>query len=184
MPGAGGAGGPNMTSLMELPGVQASMQAMMRDPAIFSMISQRMRAMLAEDPNLAAVAAAHPGLRATLESPEGLESMLAAMASPEMMRAMVQMNQATTQLRGGGLLPPAAPGAPGLPPGMDLSALLAGMGGGMGAVVPPADPETAYASQLQQLQDMGFFDRDSNVRALVATGGNVHAAVDRLLASL
>ena len=47
----------------------------------------------------------------------------------------------------------------------------------------PANPESAYAAQLQQLQEMGFFDRDANLRALIATGGNVHAAVERLLAS-
>jgi ubiquilin len=28
---------------------------------------------------------------------------------------------------------------------------------------------------------MGFFDTQENIRALRATGGNVHAAVDRLL---
>lgn len=61
--------------------------------------------------------------------------------------------------------------------------LRAGLGGGFGAPAAPANPEVAYATQLQQLQDMGFFDRESNVRALVATGGNVHAAVERLLAS-
>lgn len=33
-------------------------------------------------------------------------------------------------------------------------------------------------------QDMGFFDRESNLRALVATGGNVNAAVDRLLGGM
>lgn len=30
--------------------------------------------------------------------------------------------------------------------------------------------------------DMGFFDREANVRALQQTGGNVNAAVERLLA--
>ena len=34
---------------------------------------------------------------------------------------------------------------------------------------------------MRLLQDMGFFDRDANIRALHATGGNVNAAVDRLL---
>jgi len=29
---------------------------------------------------------------------------------------------------------------------------------------------------------MGFFDTDANLRALVATGGNVNAAVERLFA--
>lgn len=34
------------------------------------------------------------------------------------------------------------------------------------------------------LQDMGFSDREANIRALQATGGNVNAAVDRLLQGL
>jgi hypothetical protein len=73
-------------------------------------------------------------------------------------------------------------GAGGMP---DLSAMLGGMGvgAGFGGMVPPvADPETTYAAQLVQLQDMGFGDRPSNIRALQATSGNVNAAVERLLA--
>lgn len=60
---------------------------------------------------------------------------------------------------------------------------MGGLGGLGGFAAPPAvaDPETAYASQLQQLQDMGFFDRQANIAALQATGGNVNAAVERLL---
>lgn len=42
-------------------------------------------------------------------------------------------------------------------------------------------PEEVYATQLEQLRDMGFFDQAENLRALNATGGNVHAAVERLL---
>lgn len=42
-------------------------------------------------------------------------------------------------------------------------------------------PEELYAAQLSQLQEMGFFDRQENIRALMTTAGNVHAAVERLL---
>ncbi|KAL3631664.1 hypothetical protein CASFOL_024648 [Castilleja foliolosa] len=42
-------------------------------------------------------------------------------------------------------------------------------------------PEELYATQLAQLQEMGFFDTQENIRALGATSGNVHAAVERLL---
>jgi ubiquilin len=45
-------------------------------------------------------------------------------------------------------------------------------------------PEQLYASQLSQLQEMGFLDPQENVRALVAVGGNVNAAVERLLGNL
>ncbi|KAF3528451.1 hypothetical protein DY000_02036508 [Brassica cretica] len=34
-------------------------------------------------------------------------------------------------------------------------------------------PEELYATQLQQLEEMGFFDRAANIRALRATNGNV-----------
>ena len=49
------------------------------------------------------------------------------------------------------------------------------------ALAPPANPDQLYAHQLQTLTEMGFFDTDANLRALVATGGNVQAAVERLL---
>jgi len=40
--------------------------------------------------------------------------------------------------------------------------------------------EQLYATQLSQLQEMGFFDTQENIRALVATSGDVHAAIQRL----
>lgn len=46
---------------------------------------------------------------------------------------------------------------------------------------PQVAPEIRYASQLQQLQDMGFPDTAANLRALSATNGNVNSAVERLL---
>eukprot|EP00252_Welwitschia_mirabilis_P021556 TRINITY_DN555_c0_g1_i10.p1 TRINITY_DN555_c0_g1~~TRINITY_DN555_c0_g1_i10.p1 ORF type:complete len:540 (+),score=124.91 TRINITY_DN555_c0_g1_i10:271-1890(+) len=65
---------------------------------------------------------------------------------------------------------------------------LVGMFGGLGSMenqnptnVPP---EELYATQLAQLQEMGFYDTRENIRALTATGGNVHAAVERLLGNL
>ncbi|PPQ67902.1 hypothetical protein CVT24_003165 [Panaeolus cyanescens] len=57
-----------------------------------------------------------------------------------------------------------------------------GLGGyGGGAPPQPADsrpPEERFQVQLQQLQDMGFTNASQNVRALLATGGNVQAAID------
>lgn len=41
--------------------------------------------------------------------------------------------------------------------------------------------QTLYSSQLQQLQGMGFVNEAVNIEALKATGGNVEAAVERLL---
>lgn len=42
-------------------------------------------------------------------------------------------------------------------------------------------PESRFRQQLDQLSQMGFINRDANVRALVATNGNVNQAVEFLL---
>ena len=44
-------------------------------------------------------------------------------------------------------------------------------------------PETRFRSQLEQLEEMGFSERQANVRALLATGGNVQAAIEYLLSN-
>lgn len=43
--------------------------------------------------------------------------------------------------------------------------------------------EVLYASELAQLEAMGFHDTRKNLEALTATKGNVPAAVDRLRGS-
>lgn len=85
--------------------------------------------------------------------------------------------------------PAGAPG--GMPPQADMMNLLAGMMSMMGAAGGPgaeggAAPslqtsEQMYAAQLDQLSNMGFPDRAANLRALIATFGDVNAAIDRLL---
>jgi ubiquilin len=45
-------------------------------------------------------------------------------------------------------------------------------------------PEQLYASQLSQLQEMGFLDAQENVCALIAVGGNVTTAVECVLGNL
>ncbi|KAF9646663.1 hypothetical protein BDM02DRAFT_2982101 [Thelephora ganbajun] len=60
-----------------------------------------------------------------------------------------------------------------------------GLGGGLfGAPATPADtrpPEERFQTQLQQLNDMGFFNASQNIRALQATGGNLNAAIEYIL---
>ncbi|GAA6024458.1 hypothetical protein JCM11491_001157 [Sporobolomyces phaffii] len=56
-----------------------------------------------------------------------------------------------------------------------------GFGGGANASsTPQAPPEERFATQLEQMQAMGFSDASRNVRALLAAGGNVEAAVSYL----
>uniref|UniRef100_A0A0K8TLF3 Ubiquilin-like protein n=1 Tax=Tabanus bromius TaxID=304241 RepID=A0A0K8TLF3_TABBR len=60
-----------------------------------------------------------------------------------------------------------------------MSRMLNGMANGANTESPP---EERYASQLEQLAAMGFVDRDANLQALIATFGDINAAVERLLA--
>ena len=53
---------------------------------------------------------------------------------------------------------------------------------GAGAPAAPAvPPAERFASQLQQLGAMGFTDEVRNLQVLAQAGGNVSAAVERLL---
>jgi len=45
-------------------------------------------------------------------------------------------------------------------------------------------PEEKYKTQLEQLAAMGFTNKDVNIQALQATGGNVDAAVERILSMI
>ncbi|KIW34920.1 uncharacterized protein PV07_01661 [Cladophialophora immunda] len=66
--------------------------------------------------------------------------------------------------------------------GMDYGGLFNLLGDGGRPT--PADnrpPEERYAQQLQQLNEMGFYDFDRNVQALRRTGGNVNGAIEYLL---
>jgi len=42
-------------------------------------------------------------------------------------------------------------------------------------------PEEKYSSQLTQLNDMGFSNKEQNLKALAETGGSVERAIERLL---
>ncbi|KAI8541061.1 hypothetical protein RHMOL_Rhmol08G0033700 [Rhododendron molle] len=65
---------------------------------------------------------------------------------------------------------------------------LMNMFGGLGTGTPShalnVPAEELYATQLLNLQEMGFMDPQENMQALIATTGNVHAAVERLLGNL
>ncbi|XP_076217274.1 ubiquilin-1-like isoform X2 [Aptenodytes patagonicus] len=45
------------------------------------------------------------------------------------------------------------------------------------------NPEVRFQQQLEQLSAMGFLNHEANLQALIATGGDISAAIERLLAS-
>jgi len=64
----------------------------------------------------------------------------------------------------------------------NLSQLMAQMFSGQGTpAANQAPPEERYRSQLEQLAGMGFVNREANIQALMATFGDINAAVERLL---
>lgn len=103
------------------------------------------------------------------------------MQNPEMMRNMMQMMGGGD---GGAALGAGAGGA-----GANPFAQLFNNPALMGSMMPPetqapADtrpPEERYESQLRQLNDMGFFEFESNIAALRRSGGSVQGAIEHLL---
>lgn len=60
-----------------------------------------------------------------------------------------------------------------------MARMLAGMSVQNDSTIPP---EQRYRTQLEQLTAMGFVNREANLQALIATFGDINAAVERLLA--
>ncbi|KAM9823625.1 ubiquilin-4 [Neosynchiropus ocellatus] len=59
--------------------------------------------------------------------------------------------------------------------------LLMFAGGSGGGTTTNVTPEVRFQSQLDQLNAMGFINREANLQALIATGGDLNAAIERLL---
>eukprot|EP00158_Paraphelidium_tribonemae_P001812 Partr_v1_DN24839_c0_g1_i1_m29750 putative ubiquilin 3 len=162
------------------------MQAMLSNP-------QLMEQMMASNPMMSQMGMTPEQIRQTTQDPM-FQAML---SNPQLLASVMQM---AGGIQGAQMAPNAGVGnqpgqtnstASGLPPlGMPmmdanmLQQLMGGMGGGMPVqtpATPQQPPEVRWATQLQQLQDMGFFDPTENIRALTATAGNVNAAVEWLL---
>ncbi|KAJ8914778.1 hypothetical protein NQ315_013281 [Exocentrus adspersus] len=60
-----------------------------------------------------------------------------------------------------------------------MARMVAGMANNPENAIPP---EQRYGAQLEQLAAMGFVNREANLQALIATYGDINAAVEKLLA--
>ncbi|KAI3728993.1 hypothetical protein L6452_17638 [Arctium lappa] len=170
-------GMPDLNQLMQNPAVSQMMQSLLSNP-------QYMEQVVSQNPQLRSMFDSNPQLREMMQNPEVLRQL----TSPQMMQQMMSLQQLLPQLnqQQSSLDPTQTNAAAGTQNNMGLD-LLMSMFGGLGAPgmaapnVPDVPPEQLYATQLSQLQEMGFFDTQENIRALRATSGNVHAAVERLL---
>ncbi|KAG2241072.1 hypothetical protein Bca52824_090359 [Brassica carinata] len=137
------------------------------------------------NPQLRSLVDSSPQAREMMQNPEFLRML----SSPETMQQMMSLQQSL--LSGNWSTTRQVPGQTGATTGtgnnggpaslMNMFGSLGAGGGLSGASQSDVPPEELYATQLQQLEEMGFFDRAENIRALRATNGNVNAAVERLL---
>jgi len=189
--GLGGLGSADLSSLLGGPPDASHLSQMLQNPAMMQMMQnimsdpQSMNQLLNMNPNARNLMESNTQLRDMFQNPEFLRQM----TSPEALQQLLSFQQTlSSQL---GQHQPSQDGNPGGNDtgmrgnvGLDtLMGMLNGLraGGGLGVPTSNVPPEELYATQLGQLQEMGFFDTAENIRALMATSGNVHAAVERLL---
>ncbi|XAR58043.1 hypothetical protein NMG60_11026384 [Bertholletia excelsa] len=195
MPALGGLGG------LGLPGVErmfgstqdpASLSQFMQNPAVSQMMQsllsnpQYMNQILGLNPQLSGMLDSNPQLREMMQNPEFIRQL----TNPQTLQQLMTLQQALMSQLGRqsptGEAGQTGRGTAGALDNMGLEMLMNMFGGlGTGSPVVPSrpnvPPEELYATQLSQLQEMGFFDTQENIRALIATAGNVNAAVERLL---
>ncbi|XP_074275769.1 ubiquitin domain-containing protein DSK2a-like [Silene latifolia] len=171
----------SVSQMMQNPAMSQMMQGLLSNPQYLSQIVNM-------NPQLRAMTESNPQLREMMQNPE----LLRQLASPEMMQQMTSLQQSLFSSMNHPQTnqdPLQAGGAAGNGNNMGLDMLMNMFGGlGAGGLTTPENsnvpPEELYATQLTQLQEMGFFDAQENIRALQATRGNVHAAVERLLGNM
>ncbi|KAH1266796.1 Ubiquitin domain-containing protein DSK2b [Glycine max] len=176
----GGTGMPDaamLTQLMQNPAISQMMQSILSNPQTMNQIlgvNNEQRGM--PDLNSLREVMQNPEFLRLFSSPETLQQLLSFQQALLSQLGQQQSTQEPGQTGGGT--------GPMNNLGLEmLSSMFGGLGAGSLAVPNRSNepPEQLYATQLSQLQEMGFFDTQENIRALIATSGNVHAAVERLL---
>ncbi|PPS16409.1 hypothetical protein GOBAR_AA04230 [Gossypium barbadense] len=193
-PGVGGLGGlglPDMPPMLNGMPDASQLTQLLQNPAISQMMRsvasnpQYMNQIMNLNPQLRGMFDSNPQLREMMQNPEVLRQMF----SPETMQQMLTLQQSLLsqlnrqQSSQDSTQSSTTTGAPGTPSLDLLMNMFGGLGAGSLSVPnqPNVPPEELYATQLSQLREMGFYDTEENIRALRATSGNVHAAVERLL---
>ncbi|KAL8246843.1 hypothetical protein R6Q59_008059 [Mikania micrantha] len=171
----------SMSQLMQNPAISQMMQSLLSNPQYLNQI-------LGLNPQMRTMLDSNPQLREMMQNPDFIRQL----TSPETMQQMMALQQSL--FSGLGQQQPTRDagqtgGGTGAPNNLNLDMLMNMFGSlGTGTFTAPNNsnvpPEELYATQLAQLQEMGFFDTRENLQALTATRGNVHAAVERLLGNL
>ncbi|XP_016078399.1 PREDICTED: ubiquilin-1 isoform X2 [Miniopterus natalensis] len=189
-------------SMFNTPGMQSLLQQITENPQLMqNMLSAPyMRSMMQS-------LSQNPDLAAQMQNPD----TLSAMSNPRAMQALLQIQQGlqTLATEAPGLIPGFTPGlgalgstggssgtngsssAPSENPSPTAGTTEPGhqqfiqqMLQALAAVNPQLqNPEVRFQQQLEQLSAMGFLNREANLQALIATGGDINAAIERLLGS-
>ncbi|CAL5368666.1 unnamed protein product [Camellia sinensis] len=192
MPAVGGLGGLGLPEMFGSTQDTASLSQFMQNPAVSQMMQsllsnpQYMNQILGLNSQQSNMLGSNSQLREMMQNPEFIRQL----TSPETMQQLMTLQQ--TLLSQLGRQPSTQEacqtggGTAGTLDNMGLEMLMNMFGGlGIGSLAVPVrsdvPPEELYATQLSQLQEMGFFDTRENIQALIATAGNVHAAVEWLL---
>ncbi|KAK8607399.1 hypothetical protein V6N13_053136 [Hibiscus sabdariffa] len=170
----------SLNLLMQNPAISQTMQSLLSNP-------QYMNQVLGLGPQHQSFVGSISQLREVMQNSQFLPQF----TSPEMMQQLLSLQPSLlSQLsQTQSTQEPARTGeggGAGTLNNMSLEALMTMFGGlGAGSLGVPnrsnVPPEERYATQLLQLQEMGFIDTRENIQALIASAGNVHAAVERLL---
>ncbi|GLT26895.1 hypothetical protein SLA2020_019350 [Shorea laevis] len=189
--GLGGLGLPEFESMLGATQDTNLLNHMMQNPAITQMMQsllsnpQYLNQVLGFNPQLRSMLDSNPQLREMMQNPEFLHQL----TSPELMQQLLTLQQSLMSQLGQqqSTQEPSQTGR-GTANNLGLEMLMNMFGGlGTGSLAAPRSdvpPEQLYATQLTQLQEMGFLDTQENIQALIATAGNVHAAVERLLGNI
>ncbi|XP_050101688.1 ubiquilin-1 [Anopheles aquasalis] len=169
------------------PALQEHMRTMMpqllrqmQSPEVQQMMTnpQALNAILQIQQGMEQLRSAAPGLMSTM----GIPPMPGATTGTAPSTTSTTTTSSSNNTSTGGAVPGAGAGAQ---PNEALfsefmSRMLNGMSSGTNDTNIP--PEERYRAQLEQLTSMGFVNREANLQALIASFGDINAAVERLLA--
>uniref|UniRef100_A0A3Q3DF32 Ubiquilin-4 n=1 Tax=Hippocampus comes TaxID=109280 RepID=A0A3Q3DF32_HIPCM len=187
-----------MQNMLSAPYMRSMMQSLSQNPELASQVMMN-NPLFAGNPQLQEQFRSQlPVFLQQMQNPEALSVM----TNPRAMQALMQIQQGlqTLQTEAPGLIipgsipgipsggsaptenPASSPSSAGTPPNVAQQQLMQQMlqmfaGGGN------QTPEVRFQSQLDQLNAMGFINREANLQALIATGGDINAAIERLLGS-
>uniref|UniRef100_A0A3B5MRB4 Ubiquilin-4 n=1 Tax=Xiphophorus couchianus TaxID=32473 RepID=A0A3B5MRB4_9TELE len=180
-----------MQNMLSAPYMRSMMQSLAQNPELASQVMMN-NPLFAGNPQLQEQFRSQlPIFLQQMQNPEALSVM----ANPRAMQALMQIQQGlqTLQTEAPGLMPSLmTSGIPGVPTGGAVPAENPASSPRNGTVrdhthilkLPPYQtPEVRFQTQLDQLNAMGFINREANLQALIATGGDINAAIERLLGS-